>query len=832
MSWEMKFKSISLFLLLFFIGVSGQIGTNVCSVKKASFISERNSIKVSWTADTSLFKNNYYLYTVCKPQEAAQQVVDGIFDSILIKKATDSLEIALNEFILFDTTYFVSLFVGNTRTTATRQGVKSTDTCKTGPYTKQLIKYFKNISLQSDTVKTFNGNVYIRKDSTYSSSVVTDSIKIHPLAPNYKGFITAGIGFTFVQPQPIPPLYIGIKINNQLDPKFESKIALYRDQGTFLTIERNCFYDQTNKIIWLYTNKLDKPFIALVDTQPPTYTILSDTSSVLTSGQEFTDELVISDNVGNVRWTQLSSKAEDELVVRKDSILNAIVDTVYPDIKQEYHIVTEDNSVKTLIYIDDGANKDTIDLSRRVNRSNDILPLLPTQLLKWIPLRTTAILSNAKPEKVFKPLCKDTNTWAYNKRYFRIFRWIPGSNIERPDYQWVEYDETMNSEFELVPGRLLWVKSRQNASLTLGNGITLPVNKTFEITLAPNSFTDISVPFRFNIRLSDIIKATGNYGDSLYFYEWRQDSETSDFTAHALYLNSQIPPASNKDTILECRERGFFTIRNTTSNPVILKIPPIAATQVLNKTIAKRKNEFSGWYLNFNIGNSNFGYDNLGLSVMPSLSEPTQENIIPTPPSFKPYAITLLGKNNYKHGAYITRNASLKDGQTIRVLFENFSNDPITLNYSTSLSGNVPGSFSSILMDQENNSVKTNTITLEPGEKSERILAVGDKEYLQQFPTVNSSSKQILSIKKQFGQLKISFSSSLKNANSVSMELLTLKGELVKRINFKSNPNTTEFVWILNKSSKVNSGIYCLVIKEFTDKKTKYHQSKVSIPNL
>ena len=86
----------------------------------------------------------------------------------------------------------------------------------------------------------------------------------------------------------------------------------------------------------------------------------------------------------------------------------------------------------------------------------------------------------------------------------------------------------LDSSFSFQCGRLFWVKTRNKLALDFGNGKTLPLDSTVTVPLNAKDWTDFALPFRYTMRVGDIIAATraggSPYADSLQFFQWKLDS--------------------------------------------------------------------------------------------------------------------------------------------------------------------------------------------------------------------------------------------------------------------------------------------------------------------
>ena len=129
-----------------------------------------------------------------------------------------------------------------------------------------------------------------------------------------------------------------------------------------------------------------------------------------------------------------------------------------------------------------------------------------------------------------------------------MYRWVNYSKNASAKEKWVEFDpdnSTIRELFSLEPGRLIWLKTRDNKSFNLDSAYTLSLRDTFSLQLPPEQWTDFGMPYRFSVSIDDILEASGDKSGSLHFYKWKQDSATAVFSLEPLF----VPGLPGKDAL-------------------------------------------------------------------------------------------------------------------------------------------------------------------------------------------------------------------------------------------------------------------------------------------
>ena len=182
-----------------------------------------------------------------------------------------------------------------------------------------------------------------------------------------------------------------------------------------------------------------------------------------------------------------------------------------------------------------------------------------------IPLLFTSInAANPFPDKQWRmfslPAQTETNSalevltalGGYNPQQWRLFQYVEG--------RYREFDPARRATGVLLPGLASWLHTLKPFTLTTeGPATTMPTSPPVRILLPANGWTDISTPYLFALRWSDIMAANGNPEGLKGPYTYTGQDWTD--------------PAQTE--VLEPWEG--YAVKNLTSAPITLIMPPKAA---------------------------------------------------------------------------------------------------------------------------------------------------------------------------------------------------------------------------------------------------------------
>jgi hypothetical protein len=565
---------------------------NSARITSLVFDTTVNRLRVCWTVNMAQAESLQVgiLYSPDGPpteNTGQQQVVD-------VRANGDCSYVTMSGAILFNRTYYVGLWLRQLDGAWTRPSADGYDSVRTPSYSWQDVVYFTK---QNDTVYAFNGSVRLR-NAPGDSSVTHNTLYYKPFdAPALPGFVQAGVGFAFKNTDGGLPFYVEIKVDT-VPPGYslaDVRIFHRTESGAWL-VDRNPFgMDSAGRYVYVFTNDLDLPFVALVDTTHPRWTAQAGAWDSIPPDRGFIDTIVVRDHLSNVSWHFYAARGGSSLFVSDTGQFGALsdtLDTVIVSVSGTY--VSGDNGVRAVLYLFDGTHRDSVELSRSVIL--DTAGIARTAAQEWTPLSTTMLLDTQDIPAILRPLSTQS-PWKYDNLLFRVFRWIPNEANGGSESKWVEYSDSGARQFSLARGSLLWLKTRDMAELPLSRGLTPPLTKSFSIRLTPGTWTDFAMPFNFDVVLGDVFTATGSSSfspDSLQFYYWRKD-QSGRYRSEAKYLYG-IDSVDDRAVALSATGGAGFSVYNPYADTMVLVIPPLP--KAMSKiAAAKKPGKTGGWAL-------------------------------------------------------------------------------------------------------------------------------------------------------------------------------------------------------------------------------------------
>ncbi|MBN2038285.1 MAG: DUF2341 domain-containing protein [Chitinispirillaceae bacterium] len=572
---------------------------NSVTITGLAFDTTTNRVRINWEVDTVVGSNLQvgisYAVDQAPPQDTAiDQVVEVV-------AAGDSAEIDMGEALLFDTTFTFYLWLKKTGEKWARPTDKSTDTLHIPPFVWQAVRYSVRY-LEDDTTRWVNGRIRFATNKVLSQNEARNYVgKIHRFDADsaaLHGFVVVGQSFLFTEKESSVPIEIGLKCYNLPSAFALSDVRMYRWNGTYWMVDRSTAFDTAASIVHIRTNELDEPFAAMVDTLQPAVTVCNQKKEVLERGEEVSDTIAVSDNIGNCLWSFRCIEGDKSIAssdTSQQQTMSAGRDTARVVISGT--LVSEENGVRALFIASDDRFSDTTILSRRVIRErSDVLPI--TREMHWTPLRVTAELDSPGVGRLWRMVDTASSNPKYDKVKVRLFRWYPYSGNRDEDKKWVEYGSGRDSIFAFYAGRLFWVKLREGATFDWGRGLTMPLHDTVTIALNGGGWTDFALPYRFNMRVGDIIAATRrnvDYADSLQFYRW--DTSGSTYKCTPFYLKEMAADGlDNPAAELSSRDLAGYTVYNPHSEAITLRVPPVPVAMSTITGTPKQAHE-RGWMI-------------------------------------------------------------------------------------------------------------------------------------------------------------------------------------------------------------------------------------------
>jgi hypothetical protein len=567
--------------------------SNTISNVTARFDTARNVIVLSWDLDTSsgigaLSNLEVGISWAIGTTPAGTTVEVGQWGKKIsptgVKGDTATIDPGKN--IVFESTYHFALMM---RRPGDASWAAATEASRAKVETPrpiwQVVSYF---AANESEVTAFNRQVVLRKSGAGSISA-TDTLRAFTPASAPDGFAVVGrYGVDFVKDLRSDPFVLGLRYDPMLLGGLSADdIRMYQfsaDSG-WRVIEE-CILDTASRLVSITKRNTmsPDPFILMVDTARPVVALKGDTSTRVLPNVAIVDSVEITDNVANSTarlyyWVVSPKGIAATPPVRCAGSKSTVCVTVPAD------SVSAARGLRTWLVVSDGRFYDTIDISRKVYRDkSDGIVLQDTV---WTPLHTTTALTDSSIESALDEFNSD-GKWVYDQSRFRIFRWVDTTSRQgglAPSVKWVEYRESNRQLFNLVPGRVIWIKTRNQTSITsLGEGTTVNLKQPSVVRLRANDWTDVALPYNFDIRIGDVIGATSSdtaVTNGLKIYTWNYQAD-SNFAFASLKYDAQVPFLDSGSTILESRvsgetKIGTFTIFNKSLVDVDLKLPALPA---------------------------------------------------------------------------------------------------------------------------------------------------------------------------------------------------------------------------------------------------------------
>ncbi|HMA64761.1 MAG TPA: PKD domain-containing protein, partial [Chitinispirillaceae bacterium] len=650
-----------------------------------------NTMKAYWKLDSTFAATDTLNVGITYSFDSVQ-----VFDNVTINKNGKFPDSGMITFkvpaLQFEKKYWVGLWLTKKGSGYWAPPTKDClGTCSIPSFTRQVVTYFEP---GKDTIFANNGKIRLWTD--ISDNPTTDTLKINSVAA-LKGFVVINPGFYFAKKENTRGFYVGLSYAS-LPPNYKySQVRFFRGSNGFASIDTNPpAYDTVNKYVYIKTNDLNDPFMLLIDTLPPYVIAPSKTITAAYQKGDILENFRVSDNINNVKWSYFYSAADGKGKTI-EGYFNATLKDTSKTITIPKENVGNETGVRIILKVTDGTFTVSYNLSRRIIVTEaDGFYLNPQ---KWTPVSTNFELDETRVSELILKKLKSSDS-LYDKKYTRIFQWLPTSKNTTSADKWVEYGDDDTMHFSLTPGKTIWLKTRHEKIpssagnfVTFSGAKTISLRDTFSLKLKPNSFTDISVPFHFNVRLSDVLNATQKT-DSLSFFIWKKEGKDSIYNAKAFYLKN-VAGANNKDTMVDFQVP--LTIMNNSKDTITLKFPPVSYFES-PASLPKQNIDPKAWSVTVKAtsGNSEsevyYGY------------VPGEKSVLyPDAPTFLQKRIALFERTSKQQGCYMVTGALPNGGFSKEISLVNKSDTNATFRLSAEENGNFPADYKTVFFNRSSN---------------------------------------------------------------------------------------------------------------------------------
>lgn len=695
---------------------------------------------------------------------------------------------------------------------------------------QEIITFF-NSNKVDDTISAFSGRVSLwKKDSSYSGTgnntdtLVTISFTSLPV-----GMVPVGLPLSIMTNAIVVPFYVGIHIDSLPKGTSISNVKIYSYNGSKFYVNYTSQFDSIKRMVYARVDGHERVFIPMIDTVAPKITVYSNPAIPVMPGAEVNDVIGITDNITNVRWKYFCGSGNTLPVLYRQGVTDSngtILSITIPDTAAA---ICSWSGLRILLLIDDGNHYDTINLSRSVYRvKSDTMTITAN---RWNPVYSTAVLYSKDPDSILDPLMKYFNVKTYNNKYFRLFQWLSTADNSTASDKWVEYDsynKSIHPLFTFEPGRMYWLKTRENVPMHMGSGYTISLRDTLTLGLQAKQWTDISMPYPFGVRMEEIITASGSDIDFISVYRWQRNKFTEVYNLEPLYVPG-MPDKEDNSTIIDYSENDGYSIYNSHSKNVLLRVPPIPASnqQALKK---KTNSKNSSWSLKFVVQN-----DKLKNHSTVYLGYTQGNHTYPPMPSFSDVTITVLDRATMQqYGHSINENA--RNGFVKELLVSNTGDSTHSLQYHFEKAGAYPSKYLSYCHNVNSGDFDTcGTISVAPHSLVSRWIIAGDTEFHKNF--ISRTQTQQFALCPFFPNpsrsfVNIRFTVPFGTREHVKITICNVLGKIVWQKQMKTflRHGSNQVTWngTDNDNIPVGSGLYVVLLEvknEAGEVKKRFQQS-------
>jgi hypothetical protein len=799
------------------ITVTTAIDSNKVVIAHPVFDTSKNQIRVAWTVSVGSGDSVGISYSTA----GYPSVAPAGIQVVPVRSGSDSAVVQFHENIVFKAVYYIALWERRAGGTWIAPTARSEDTVTAPNYTWQSVTYFTK--MPGDTAFAFNNNIRLMTDPVLdSNSVVRITDKVVFWQPSFaqlSGFEQASIAFRFAQPQSSAPIYVGLRYVALPGTYSVNDLRMYRFQDSVWVVEGNAAVDPASGYVTVKTNNLGSVFMVMLDTMPVTVRRGSHRDTVPDQSDLY-DTFTISDNCANVKWQFMSSKGGDAYsagIKSADSLGYTRGGRAVVHIP--YWLVTQENGVRAVFEATDGVHTTRVDASRQVRRSNS--DFVRTEPLKWEPLRVTAILDSPQVRYALRDTNDASKPWTYDTKNVRLFKWYPNAQNAKQNEKWVEYSDAAAAVFNFQCGGLIWIKTREQTDVNFGAGVTVPLATSQSIVMEPGTWTDMALPYKFDIRIGDIIDSTlaGTLNaESLQIYSWVRDAAGVFRTQPVYIADLAVANLANKATVLGCLDLTGYTIYNPMPvEQIVLRVPPIPQSMShYGQKLPKPKAEAApGWAIRVRSGLQNGST----LSDVYCVYDPSKggaTRFYPLPPTFeKAYTGVYDGEKKKVFGHALTGVVN-GDGWAFRIAFVNESEAGQKFVYTLEPTGAVPDPFEVKIFNETTGLYDDAPVSVAPGETRYRWLFAGTDRYLARAPMLNAPPLRLTGTYPNpfWGMVRIRYSVPSSGIESLKFTICDFRGRIVWRqtVGCKGRVGAQELAWnaeVLNGHGAV-TGIYLL----------------------
>jgi hypothetical protein len=796
---------------------------NTIKIKETIFDSATSTLNIRWAVDSTgmgVFVPQVAICfsTLTYPLTGTVQG-DSVLELINFR-ADNVTNITWNGTKMFDTTYFISMFLRNKTAPWSDTAAAAQTSIHIPKVKKEIVTLFR---ADNDSVYAISRTILIRKGKNWSpaSIVVENEIKQDTIPGNTNGFIVISSPFRFEKGEQTSDIEIGVRYDALPGEFTANDIYLYVQQknGKWTLLNRLAI-DTDSKMI--FTNfpignagDLTLNHLLMIDTAAPRV-VLSNETDPIGPNEDYFSSVVVADNITNAVLTLKCGMINKPLDVVKTTQLSDTSFNNYLTIKSSDFSIKSENSFRILLTVTDHHTTKTYDLSRQVKKSDNVVTYSD---MTWVPVSTVAVLDNPSIDQAFKGIC-DGEVWKYDSIKFRIFTWLSGEGVSKEGY--IQYTGERPDIFSMIPGKVFWLKKRGGGTFNLGAGKTVSIKEPFNVTLPANQWTDFAMPYDIQLSLADIFSASNispSDQESIVIYKFDASTAGKPAVLSTIYNPALGNTTPISDILLSPDSYTAYTIFNKTGKTQVLTIPPIDKSYSTFSSIAPlaKKADDGSWYVK--VESSSRGEISAPVYCVFKNNESGIDKY-PMPPYPGSVRVGILDSIERKtYGTVVVNDDRM--GYSVPLYFTNgSSSESKTVTYS--LSSSNPEKCKNLAVYNaetgklESGSGTSFSVTLEPQGHAYRWALAGDSTYfsswMKNFTNVQFGLTKITNVAGSI--LGIEYTVPFSGVNAVKVMVINQLGQCVwnstNRNLVPGKVNVTN--WNTRTSGRLASGAYIIQV--------------------
>lgn len=799
-------------------GASGMV-TNTASIDSIFFQSTTNRFVLSWRTGAQIPGLEVGIGWSTDSTEAFSRTPSkteyGLTFTAIADSGTTSIDPGID--LQFGVTYYFTLWLRTPSTNWSPPTEASSDTCSSQSASWQTVRLFL-----TDSISVFNGSVRLWKDEGYKPplSATYDTLRLTSLSSVPQDYSQIGPAVRMWL-SASDTIHVGVTYDSIPVGLTSKDVGLFKDSAGVLLAMHGSRIDPYRKTVFAKVVDFFDPsgapyaFVALADRKRPEFAIGTNPEAGVSADSSLTLRAHVTDNARNVAWKVLYAKDDEPWSEARaisgigcGSCTNG--DSIEARIPAER--VTDAVGVRAFMVLNDGVHRDTINVSHRVRRTNS--DILVASGGEWTPVWATGDLDSTSAEYALAKLTGSEN-WTYDPRVFRLFRYLPtAENRDKPENEkWLEYSEARSDTFRFIPGRVFWVKTKGSVQFGLGAGRTSSMTDTLAITLPAGQWTDFALPYnRFNVRIGDILAASGLDPESIHLFEWRRSAETGQYFSNPIF--SKVLPQGAVGRVsdaLDSYTRKAYTVYNAAKTSLELKIPPVSARlSEFRPDGAGKKLQQGAWC--FQVFAQLEDGSELGpIYVAYSADSSLRSTYLPLSPSFGKIRAGIADPNQTVLHGHVVAHRLENGGFSARIVIQNSGPDMKIAGFRIEKNPMTPLDVMAQVIENED-SGEEGSIALRSGKSLHRIIAVGSPEYVTSVRALPTKPLLKNVYPNPFrGQVKIEYYAPPASVAAVDLRMFDSRGRMVFRTLERRNGFQTLFVETHdNNGTNIPSGMYLL----------------------